>query len=79
MPIRSHLHEEKFDPETIRVMGLAYEMVLVALRLVDRGDVANEAVARKIIEHAKNGERNPAHLCDAVLKQWNISIPPRRP
>jgi hypothetical protein len=46
MPIRSHLGEEKFDPETIRVMGLAYEMVLIALRLIDRGDIANDAVAR---------------------------------
>ena len=47
MPIRSHLNGELFDPETIRVMGLA-----IALRLVDRDDIANEVVARKIIELA---------------------------
>jgi hypothetical protein len=29
----------KFDPETIRVMGLAFEMAPAALRLIDRGDL----------------------------------------
>ena len=42
MPIRPHLKGQKFDPETIRVMGLAFEMALVALRLADRGDLAKE-------------------------------------
>jgi hypothetical protein len=45
-----HLKGQKFDPETIRVMGLAFEMALVALRLADRGDLANEILAHKIIE-----------------------------
>jgi hypothetical protein len=51
-------------------MGLAYEMVLIVLRLTDRGDIANDVVAHKIIEHAKTGERDPEQLCEAVLKQW---------
>jgi hypothetical protein len=63
----------------IRVMGLAYEMALVALRLTDRGDIANDVVAHKIIEHAQTGERDPERLCEAVLKQWSIAMPPRRP
>jgi len=70
MPIRSQLNGQRFDPETIRVMGLAYEMVLIVLRLTDRGDIANDVVAHKIIEHAKTGERDPEQLCEAVLKQW---------
>jgi hypothetical protein len=73
------MHMPRFDPETIRVMGLAYEMVLIVLRLTDRGDIANDVVAHKIandvvahkiIEHAKTGERDPEQLCEAVLKQW---------
>ena len=47
MPIRPHLDDHKFDPETIRVMGLAYEMARVALRLSDCGDLANEVLAHK--------------------------------
>jgi hypothetical protein len=26
MPIRSHLNGQRFDPETMRLMGLAHEM-----------------------------------------------------
>ena len=74
MPIRSHLNGELFDPETIRVMGLAYEMATIALRLVDRGDIANEVVARKIIELAKTGEHDPDRLCEAVLQRWRAAI-----
>ena len=47
MPIRPFLDGQKFDSETIRVMGLAFETALVALRLADRGDLANEVIARQ--------------------------------
>jgi hypothetical protein len=43
-------------------MGIAFEMALVALRLADRGDLANEVVARQIINLAKAGERDPERL-----------------
>jgi hypothetical protein len=43
MPIRPHLDGHNFDPETVRVIGLAYEMARVALRLSERGDLANGA------------------------------------
>jgi hypothetical protein len=70
MPIRSHLNGQRFDPETIRLMGLANEITLISLHLVDRGDIANDVIARKIIELAKTGERDPERLCESVLKQW---------
>jgi hypothetical protein len=76
MPIRPHLDGHKFDPETIRVMGLAFEMALVALRLSDRGDLANEVLAHKIIDIAQAGERNPERLCDVVLREFRTP-PPR--
>ena len=75
MPIRSYLNGQRFDPETMRLMGLAYEMTLISLGLVDRGDMANDVVARKIIEHAKAVERDPERLCEAVLNQWRAAIP----
>jgi hypothetical protein len=70
MPIRPHLDGQKLDPETIRVMGIAFEMALIALRLGDRGDLANEIVAQKIIALAKAGERDPERLCDGVIKEF---------
>jgi hypothetical protein len=67
MPIRPYLDGQRFDPEAVRVMGLAFEMALIALRLTDRSDLANEVLAHKIIALAKTGERDPERLCDGVL------------
>jgi hypothetical protein len=75
MPIRPHLDGHKFDPETIRVMGLAFEMALAALRLINRGDPANEVIAQKIITLAKAGERDPERLCEGVLKDFRKPPP----
>jgi hypothetical protein len=72
MPITPFLDGDgsAFDPETKRIMGVAFEQVRVALGLVDRGDLANEVVAKRIIVLAKAGERNPDLLCEAVLKEF---------
>ena len=67
MPITPFLNGINFDPETTRVAGVAYEMVRAALRLGDRGDFANEIIAKKVIELAKAGEANPDQLCKQVL------------
>jgi hypothetical protein len=74
MPIRFHLNGQRFDSETIRVMGLAYEITLISLRLFDRDDIANDVVAHKIIEQANAGERDPERLCAAVVQQWGRAI-----
>ena len=35
MPIRAYLDGLRFDPEAIRLMGIAFEMALVALQRTD--------------------------------------------
>jgi hypothetical protein len=69
MPIRAYLGGLRFDPEAIRLMGIAFEMALVALQRTD-GIVnpTRDAVAQKIIDLAKAGERDPERLCDAALQ-----------
>jgi hypothetical protein len=70
MPISQFLGDSKFDLETKRIMGLAFEMTRLALGLADRGDIANdELIAKRIIELAKAGELNPDVLCEAVVKE----------
>jgi hypothetical protein len=66
MPITRYLDGFRFDDEAKRVMGIAFEMACVALR-IDYGDPAAAIVAKKIIECAKDGERNPDRLCDDAL------------
>ena len=68
MPIRHYLQGHRFDAETVRLMGIAYEMALVALLQRRREDQLREATAHKIIELAKAGERDPERLCEGALK-----------
>ena len=49
MPITSFLGGQKFDAETTRVMGVAFEMARVAI-VRDWGDHADAVVANRIIE-----------------------------
>ena len=48
MPIRPYLEGHRFDPETVRLMGIAFEMALVILQRSD-GIVSptRDAVAKK--------------------------------
>jgi len=67
MPISSFLNGERFDAETKRVMGVAFETARASLHLSDVSDRVAGVVARKIIELAKAGERNPDLLCERAL------------
>jgi hypothetical protein len=48
------------------------EAALSKLGLVDRTDPATMAVAKLIIEFAKEGERDPERLCALALKQLSV-------
>jgi hypothetical protein len=68
----------RFDADTARLLGVAFEMALVAIQHAD-GLVAptRDAVAQKIIELAKAGERDPERLCDEALKASQPIAPTR--
>ena len=68
MPITPYLNGIRFDPDTKRRLGVAFEMVCIALRIGNSDDDVKQAIAMKIIEHFKAGERNPDLLCEQALK-----------
>ena len=68
MPIRPFLNREHFDQETVRILGVAFEQVCIALRIGDCDDDVKQAISNKIIALAKTGERNPDLLCEHPLK-----------
>jgi hypothetical protein len=68
MPITPFLNGQKFDAETRRVLGVAFELVCVALRIGDCDDDVNQRIASQIIELASDGERNPDVLGERALK-----------
>jgi hypothetical protein len=69
MPITPFLNGEYFDPETKRVVGVAFEAARAALRISDMTDPLLPLVAKKIIELAKAGERDPDLLCERSLTE----------
>ena len=69
MSIRSYVSDVQLDLETQRVLGLAIELTCLALRTGDCADDVKQAIAAKIIELAKSGERDPDTLCEQALRQ----------
>jgi hypothetical protein len=67
MSITPYLDGLEVDPDTKRVLGAALEMTRVSLGLAD--DFANGIIARRVVELAKAGERNPDLLCEGALKE----------
>jgi hypothetical protein len=76
MPITIFLDGYKPDPETKRLMGVAFEAARVALKLWDLDDPAVSILAERIIAIAKEGERNPDLLCERALNDLR-PLPPR--
>jgi hypothetical protein len=68
MPIRRLLDNSAFGPDEITVMIGAFEDTLRALKPIDRNDPVTLLVAKKIIELARQGERNPVRLRDEAIK-----------
>jgi len=67
MSITPYLDGLEVDSETKRVLGAALEMTRVSLGLA--GDFANGIIARRVVELARAGERNPDVLCEGALKK----------
>jgi hypothetical protein len=59
MPIRAYLDGRKFDGETIRQMGIAFEMALAALGFTPG---CNDPIRK-----TQHGERDPDCLCQGAL------------
>jgi hypothetical protein len=62
--------QEAFGPDTIAVLAAALEDALRQLQLVDRNDPAATMVAKRIIELARRGERDPIRLRDQAVQSF---------
>ena len=69
MPIRRFLEANRsFGPGGIEVLVQAFEDALRELQLNDREDPVTLTVAKRIIELANQGERDPVRLRDRALE-----------
>jgi hypothetical protein len=57
-----------FDDEATMAMGEAFDRACKSL--LNAGSAAREIAANRIIELARNGERDPARLCEQALNTF---------
>jgi hypothetical protein len=67
MPIHQLLRERGFDPESVQALIAAYEECLSRLQLRNKEDPLTATLAKKIIDTASAGERDPKRLCQQAL------------
>jgi hypothetical protein len=70
MPARTKAERELeiFGPDTIAVLAMVLDDTLRQLHVSDRNDLAVTIVAKKIIELARRGERDPIRLRDLTVQ-----------
>jgi hypothetical protein len=57
-----------FEPEVTQAMSTAFDDACRALKLTDGAAREREAIAVRIIELARRGERDPIRLSERVLR-----------
>jgi hypothetical protein len=70
-------HDVAFGPDATRAMGAAFDKACRSLRDCSQAPVVREIIAKHIIDLARDGERDPDHLCDATLRDLGFVPGPR--
>lgn len=77
MPIHELLRrQDVFTPEEVTVLGNAFEDVLQTLGLIDRKDPMTETVAKKLVDLATAGVRDPERLKHLTVQAFSEPFRP---
>ena len=63
---------DSFDDAATLAMGEAFDRACVSLRRFGSLVTARETIAKRIIDAARNGERDPIRLCEQALIPFGI-------
>ena len=69
------LKDNSFDPELTQAVGEAYDRVRKMLHDKGQPDLVQEIIARRVIEIAQTGERDPARISERALKTFGLTEP----
>jgi len=72
-PIYPLSQKQAFGPDLIAAMRAAFEDILRGLQLSDRDDPLTAMIAKKIIEIAQTGERDPQRIRERVLQSMSTA------
>jgi hypothetical protein len=66
------LQGQAFDPETIEVMGKAYDKAKRRLHDTGQPALVQEVIAKRIIDIAATGERDPDQIARRALEALGV-------
>ena len=66
-------HEAAFDPETIQVMGQAFEFACIALKDREDFQALKKILAVVIVNAARGGERDPLRMGATAVKACSLN------
>jgi hypothetical protein len=69
--------QEYFQPTEVATLCAVFEDVLKTLGLIDRRDVLTTMIARKMVELANTGVRDPVRLKQRTLRAFEAGKPTR--
>jgi hypothetical protein len=72
MPIYRLLQNLPMGPEEVSRMTTAFEKALRTVGIKDRNDPMAEMIAKKIIEIAQTGVRDPAQISELAIKELGL-------
>ena len=64
--------DDCFDEATTIAMGVAFDRACNSLRLFGTASTVREVIAKRIVEVARQGERDPARLHYHALKAFDV-------
>jgi len=68
------LRDVSFDPDATHIMGKAFDCACKELHGIGRSDLVKSVLAKRIIELANTGERDPNRLCDRALQAFGFRL-----
>ena len=72
----SFFQDTSFDPETAHIMDQAFECAFRTLRDFGQPVLVKDIIAKRIMDIARTGERDPNRLCNRALQAFGL--PPQR-
>jgi len=72
MSIEQFLKARVYDPELTRLMQSAYEKARAALHDKGQPAVVEEIIAKRIVDIASTGERDPERLASKALEALGV-------
>lgn len=78
LPILRMLPTSAFEPSEVAALTQAFETVCRDLKFGQSDEPLREAVARKVIECAATGERDPERIRNRVLNEMQGTVAPIR-